>query len=62
MRNTIIRPISELRNNFAEISRLAHETKQPIFLTKNGYGSLVVMSLETYDDEQFDQYLTTKIT
>jgi PHD/YefM family antitoxin component YafN of YafNO toxin-antitoxin module len=34
----IIRPVSDLRNNFAEISKLVHETAQPVFLTKNGYG------------------------
>ena len=43
-----IRPISDLRNNFTEISRLVHETGEPIFLTKNGYGDMVVMSLEHY--------------
>lgn len=31
-----IRPVSDLRNNFAEISRIVHETSEPIFLTKNG--------------------------
>ena len=31
-----IRPVSDLRNNFAEISRAVHETREPIILTKNG--------------------------
>ena len=44
----MIRPVSDLRNNFADISRTVHETAQPVFLTKNGYGSMVVMSLEQY--------------
>lgn len=44
-----IRPISELRSNFAEISRVAHETAEPIFLTKNGYGDLVVLSIEAFE-------------
>lgn len=43
-----IRPISELRNT-TEISELCHAQKEPIFITKNGYGDLVVMSIETYD-------------
>ena len=44
-----IRPISDLRNNFAEISRLVHESAEPVFLTKNGYGDMVVMSVELYE-------------
>jgi hypothetical protein len=36
-----IRPISDLRNNFTEISRIVHESKEPVFLTKNGYGDMV---------------------
>ena len=44
-----IRPISDLRNNFAEISRIAHANAEPIFLTKNGYGDMVVMSVELYE-------------
>ncbi len=44
-----IRPISDLRNHFAEISKVVHETGEPIFLTKNGYGDIVVMSIEAYE-------------
>ena len=44
-----IRPISDLRSRFTEISRLAHESGEPIFLTKNGYGDLVVLSVEAYE-------------
>ena len=47
-----IRPISDLRNNFTEISRIVHEEKEPVFLTKNGYGDMVVMSLEQYEGIQ----------
>lgn len=43
-----IRPISDLRSRFAEISRLAHESGEPVYLTKNGYGDLVVLSIEAY--------------
>ena len=50
---SVIRPISDLRNNFAEISKLAHETSQPIFLTKNGYGDMVVLSMEAYESEVY---------
>ncbi len=44
-----IRPVSDLRNNFAEISRLVHETGEPVYLTKNGYGDMVVMSVDKYE-------------
>lgn len=43
-----IRPITELRNT-NEISDLCHKQSEPIFITKNGYGDLVVMSIETYE-------------
>ncbi len=46
---TQIKPITELRNT-NEISELCHAKKEPIFITKNGYGDMVVMSIETYDD------------
>lgn len=41
-------PISKL-NNTAEISALAHETDGPVFITKNGYGDMVIMSMDVYD-------------
>jgi prevent-host-death family protein len=43
-----IRPITDLRNT-NEISDACHAVKEPIFITKNGYGDLVVMSIETYE-------------
>ena len=43
-----IRPISDLRNHFSEIEHLVLSQEEPVFLTKNGYGSMVVMSLEQY--------------
>ena len=42
-----IRPVSDLRNKFPEIER-AVSNGEPVYLTKNGYGSMVVMSLEKY--------------
>jgi len=56
-----IRPVSDLRNNFAEISRIVHETDEPIFLTKNGYGDMVVMSIEAYEARQFESEIFQKI-
>lgn len=42
-----IRPVSDLRNKFPEIENVVREG-EPVYLTKNGYGSMVVMSLEKY--------------
>ena len=43
-----IRPITDLRDT-NEISEICHKNSEPIFITKNGYGDLVVMSIETYE-------------
>ena len=43
-----IRPVSDLQNKFPEIEDIVLKTGEPVFLTKNGYGSLVVLSLEQY--------------
>jgi prevent-host-death family protein len=43
-----IRPITDLRNT-NEISEICHNQDEPIFITKNGYGDLVIMSMETYE-------------
>lgn len=42
-----IRPVSDLRNKFTEIEKVVEEG-QPVFLTKNGYGRMVIMSMGTY--------------
>lgn len=42
-----IRPVSDLRNRFPEIESLVQQG-EPVYLTKNGYGSMVVLSLEQY--------------
>lgn len=44
----VIMPIKDLRNT-SEISDMAHRIQEPIFITKNGYSDLVVMSSELYD-------------
>ena len=43
-----IRPVSDLRNKFPEIEDIVVKRGEPVYLTKNGYGSLVVLSLEQY--------------
>lgn len=44
-----IRPITDLGNT-TEISEFCHASREPLFITKNGYGDLVVMSIETYEE------------
>ena len=56
-----IRPVSDLRNNFGEISRIVHEKREPVFLTKNGRGDMVVMSIAYYDELQYHNEVFTKL-
>ena len=61
MKMNMIRPVSDLRNNFAEISKTVHETAQPVFLTKNGYGDMVVLSMEAFQNLQFESEVYFKL-
>ena len=45
-------PIRDLKNT-ANISALCHESNEPIFITKNGYGDMVIMSMETFERNAF---------
>ena len=45
-----IRPVSDLRNKYPEIEELVIKEDEAVYLTKNGYGSMVVMSIEKYAD------------
>ena len=56
-----LRPVSDLRNNFADISRTVHETREPVILTKNGYGDMVVMSYEEYQNIQYEMGVTREL-
>lgn len=56
-----IRPVSDLRNHFAEITREVQESKEPVFLTKNGVGSIVVMSMESYEQSRYDSMVYDKL-
>jgi prevent-host-death family protein len=48
----LIKPISDLRNKANEISDLAHKSNEPIFITRNGEGDMVVMSMAQYSKLQ----------
>lgn len=56
-----IMPITELRKT-NEISELCHRDHEPIFITKNGYGDLVVMSIEAYERLVLDNRIDAAIT
>lgn len=43
-----IRPVSDLRNKFPEVEEIVLTSNSPVFLTKNGYGTMVLMSIEQY--------------
>ena len=57
----VIKPISDLRNKAREISSLAHRSDEPIFITRNGEGDLVVMSLAHYGSLQRKLDLYSKL-
>ena len=56
-----IRPVSDLRNKYPEIEDLVLREDEAVYLTKNGYGSMVVMSLEKYSklmsDVEYNEYI-----
>lgn len=48
VRGMIIKPSAAIRQNYNEISELCKKTKEPVYLTKNGEGDLVVMDIESF--------------
>lgn len=57
----IIRASAALRNDYASISNLAKETKEPIYITKNGEGDLVLMSIDAFEKREQMLKLREKI-
>jgi len=57
----LIKPISDLRNKANEISDLAHKSDEPIFITRNGLGDMVVMSMAQYSKLQLKIELFGKL-
>ena len=58
----IIRPSAVIRQNYNEIANMCRETSEPIFLTKNGEGDLVVMDIETYNRREKNVEIKRRIT
>ncbi len=56
-----IRPVSDLRNKYPEIEELVLKEDEAVYLTKNGYGSMVVMSLQKYEElisgKEYSEYI-----
>lgn len=48
----MIRPISDLRNSANEISDFCRQTREPVYITRNGTGDMVVVSVEEYERQQ----------
>lgn len=56
-----IRPSTALRNEYAEISRVCHESGEPVFITRNGEGDLVVQSIDAYNRREANLELREKL-
>lgn len=60
-----IRPISDLRNKYPEIEELVLKEDEAVYLTKNGYGSMVVMSIEKYSKliecKEYSDYIENEL-
>ena len=57
----LIRPISDLETKLSEITSAVHENAEPVFLTNNGYGEMVVMSMATWEEMNFENEIYQKL-
>ena len=57
----IIKASAALRNDYASISNMAKETKEPIYITKNGEGDLVLMSIDAFEKREQMLQLRAKV-
>ena len=56
-----IRPISDLRNNYSELSKIVKESSEPMILTKNGYADMILMSVEQFEEREFNNEIQKRI-
>lgn len=57
----MIRPVVDLENNLTEIADAVHESGQPVFLTKDGFGDMVLMSMEAFEALHFENETYAKL-
>lgn len=57
----LIKSSASLRNEYNAIAAMAHQSKEPIFITKNGEGDIVVMSIEAFDEKEKQLALRSKV-
>ncbi|MCL2070494.1 MAG: type II toxin-antitoxin system prevent-host-death family antitoxin [Treponema sp.] len=57
----VIRPISDLETKLTEITNAVRESYEPVFLTNNGYGDLVVMSMDAWEEMNFENEIYQKL-
>lgn len=57
----IIKPSASLRNDYSAISNLAKETKEPVYITKNGEGDMVLMSIDAFEKREQILELRAKV-
>jgi len=56
-----IRPVSDLRNNYSDLSKAVKESSEPVILTKNGYADMVLMSVEQFEEREYKNQMHKKI-
>jgi len=56
-----IRPVSDLETCLSEITKAVHEIDEPVFLTNNGYGDMVVMSMKNWEEMNFENEIYQKL-
>ena len=57
----IIKPSAALRNDYSSISNIAKETKEPVYITKNGEGDMVLMSIDAFEKREQILQLRAKV-
>jgi prevent-host-death family protein len=57
----VICPVSDLETRLSEITKTVHETDEPVFLTNNGYGDTVVMSMNIWEEMNFENEIYQKL-
>jgi len=57
----VICPVSDLETRLSEITKAVHETDEPVFLTNNGYGDMVMMSMNNWEEMNFENEIYQKL-